>query len=86
MLCACDNQKDKTVDSLQADKTEVATDVIDNKTNAVATETLTEAEAGSHNAFNPTPELIEKYKGKQLTVIDNLFTKKKLRLKTANLQ
>ena len=73
MLCACDNQEDKTVESQKVDKTEFTTDVIDNKTDAVATETLTESEAvsQSHNAFNPTPELIEKYKGKQLTVIDS---------------
>ena len=79
MLCACDNQKDKTVESQQVDKSEVATDVVDNKTDAVATETLTEAkvetetetESESQNVFNPTPELIEKYKGKQLTVIDS---------------
>ncbi|OTQ59018.1 alpha-2-macroglobulin [Gilliamella sp. A7] len=81
MLCACDNQKDKTVEPQQVDKSEVATDVVDNKTDAVATETLTEAkvetetetetESESHNVFNPTPELIEKYKGKQLTVIDS---------------
>ena len=81
MLCACDNQKDKTVESQQVDKSEVATDVVDNETDAVATETLTEAkvetetetesESESHNVFNPTPELIEKYKGKQLTVIDS---------------
>ncbi len=75
VLCACDDQKDKTIESQKTDKTEVATDVIDSKTDAVATETLTEAKivsaSESHNVFNPTPELIEKYKGKQLTVIDS---------------
>ena len=71
MLCACDNQKDKTVEPQQVDKSEVATDVVDNKTDAVATETLTEAkvetetetetESESHNVFNTTTEFIEKY-------------------------
>lgn len=61
-LCACDDQKEKTVDLESTNKTELITDNTTHNSNV---------NSQSHSPFNPTPELIEKYKGKSLKVIDS---------------
>lgn len=67
-LCACDNQKDKSTDSVSNNKTELTTN---NTSNTSNTTHDSSTNSQSHNPFNPTPELIEKYKGKNLKVLDS---------------
>ena len=79
-LCACDDQKKKTTDSENINKSEVTTtksEVTTAKSEVTTTNTEdtttqdTVTTLPINNAFNPTPELIEKYKGKDLKVIDS---------------
>ena len=67
-LCACDDQKNKTADSDNTNKIELATENTENTDNTTYDSSVN---SQSRNPFNPTPELIEKYKGKELKVIDS---------------
>ncbi|OCG20831.1 hypothetical protein A9G22_10460 [Gilliamella sp. App2-1] len=74
-LVGCDNKKTEQTASAQQLTTQATTNVIDNN-NAANVSNPNEGSAIAQEespkpVFNPTPELIEKYHGKALTVIDS---------------
>ncbi|MCO6548647.1 MAG: hypothetical protein J6583_12880, partial [Gilliamella sp.] len=73
-LAGCDNKDAEQNTGAEQAETQSEIKVIDNNTTADISNSSDDndivQDESSKLAFNPTPELVEKYHGKELTVID----------------